>query len=267
MDPFPNTIFARLCFLLLFCLSLPSQSSELDSENLERLLSLSGIDQQTTDLAFATEQALDRLPQVKTQPSATDGAVNSLKLEISNPTIVLGNVKAELLKTLSNEEAKSLIKWFESPVGVKVARARTAASRNEGLYQQDRNDYLRSAGKERAKLIDELLTESNMVDHAMELQATVGKAVAVVSLLPKLKKRFKIAELEKQIEAQKSYMRKLLRQQLAQSTLYAYRELTDNELKQHIEMIKTPAVQRFHQAMTDGAKHSYESAIVRAIDY
>lgn len=177
---------------------------------------------------------------------------------------IYARVISTLLDNFNREKLLKVIEFSGSPLGKKMtefeveagnldAAAKMAAFFNEIKFNPPQ--------PRRMDLVKELNSATGSSEKALEISLAISSvfAKAKVQLLPP-QKRYSTGELELQLRQKKEMLRPALEAQTEQVFLYTYRNATDGELSEYIDLIKSDAVKWFN----DTTSSSLIGALIEA---
>ena len=256
-----------MLFLLLVC-ALPA-GSQVDSNRLvQELFAKSGLDQLVEQLpmivqqgmhqAFAQDPNLQRIP-TRTVREIMDAAADAYEAQKLR-NIMLGSFAGKM----DEAEIKSVIRWLDSPTGVKCTDLEKNSLNPEALQGLGRfaeEIQKKPPRPERLKLIGELDRATKATATSVEIFINSNLAVATaISLSLPQETPMPLAEIRKKFETGRAAIENALQEQTRISLLYTYRSLSDGEIQEYIDMADSPAgrkfnavgIEAFQKAMVEG---------------
>ena len=103
------------------------------------------------------------------------------------------------------------------------------------------------------------MTESG-VEVAISTQAAVVLAMVASSSVDR---RRSLTELRRELEKTRPQLEAEIKAQIAMLLLYTYRNATDDEIRQYIELSTTPAGSKYHSSMTAAIKKALTKSSIR----
>lgn len=256
-----------ILFLLLVCV-LPADSQNDQSPLLQELFAKSGLDQlierlpmivqQGMHQAVTQDQNLKRLPAQAVQElmDAAAGAYESQKLR--------GIMLRSFAGKMDDAEIRSVLRWLDSPTGVKCTDLEKRSLTPEGLQGLSRfaEEIQKKAPRpERVTLIEELdrATQATATSVEIFINSNLAVATAASLSLPQ-QSPLPLSEIRKRLEAGRAAIENALEAQTRVSLLYTYRSLSDSEIKEYIDIATSPAgskfnavgIEAFQKAMVEG---------------
>jgi len=256
-----------ILFLMLVCV-FPADSQDDKNPLVLELFAKSGLDQLTERLpmivqqglhqAFAQDENLKKLPTQTFQEimDAAASAYESQKLR----NIMLRSFAGKM----DDAEIRSVIRWLDSPTGVKCTDLEKQSLTPEGFQELSR--FAEEIQKKpprpaRLKLIGELdrATKATATSVEIFINSNLAVATAVALSLPQ-ENSMLLSDFKKKLETSRAAIENALQEQTRISLLYTYRSLSDSEIKEYIDIATSPAgskfnavgIEAFQKAMVEG---------------
>lgn len=174
-------------------------------------------------------------------------------------------IVADLQAQLSGPELQSVHDWYTTPVARKISAAEIAASSPEAWQEiQARAPELneRFQGSPKAAMFDRFdraarATEST-VDTSIAVQLGLASAMAAFS-----PDSASYEQLRQRIESQRSTLRGVIGQQVYDSYLYTYRNISAQELELYLNFLESPAGSAFARVVTNSIQQAITEPMVR----
>jgi len=211
--------------------------------------------------------------QTKSQLAARRGKTSdelALKLveaaeEAYRPEALQDEIARDVARRLQVKDMKVALAWLDTDIGRRITLAEEAASSADdaavGKFMQGLKDRKPTAA--RVSLITAIIEASDAEDLAVRgLQAiALGVALGMDSTLPN-ERRLGLARIEKRVKAElpKEKLKQELRAAMLSTSLYAYRELPDEDLRPYVAFLRSAAGKRYSDQMTE----AFMGAVVRA---
>jgi len=211
--------------------------------------------------------------QTKSQLAARRGKTSdelALKLveaaeEAYRPEALQDEIARDVARRLQVKDMKVALAWLDTDIGRRITLAEEAASSADdaavGKFMQGLKD--RKPTGARVSLITAIIEASDAEDLAVRgLQAiALGVALGMDSTLPN-ERRLGLARIEKRVKAElpKEKLKQELRAAMLSTSLYAYRELPDEDLRPYVAFLRSAAGKRYSDQMTE----AFMGAVVRA---
>ncbi len=268
-----NLLIATLWATLLVstAFSAPAGASEISDASLNGLLEASGIrtvvsqfpDQLRMRMQAARQQ--DRL--IHGLPSMSDDDYRALvdtMVDAFRPAFILKAIGNEVRQSVSEQDAGTMLAWYDSPLGKKISRAEDDSETPQATRDMAKSAQKLMADKQRvafALKLDQLL---HMTDMSIQVQANTRVAMLVAFSTKKNEHQpANLKALRNRITAGLQKKRYKIRQSVVLSVLYAYRQIDMKALEQYRAFLGTPAALSFNQALMAGM----DAGMSRAIDH
>lgn len=264
---------SKICLLVLLLSLAPIHSYALNP-NGSAVLELyvkSGMEEQLAQLPSVLRDAFDRSLQEDEQTRNLPKNVQStLRASIATafaPEALKKTIVGELGEKLPINDIEEVLKWLDSPLGMKCTRLEEAAGTPEG--QADMQKYaarLQSSppSAERLKIQRELDTATKNTESAVDvaIQTQLAVALAMMATLPAEQQR-SLDDLSREMEKLRPTIESSVRSETFLSDLYTYRSLTDAEIRQYIDFAKSPAGAKYHTVSIAAFKRAFLESSVK----
>ncbi len=210
---------------------------------IDRLIERSGIYEQVDLLSSQLQaqmqewadsglQKAESLPEILSQFSKSD----ALKDKIRN----------KFNASISMEDAQEVLKWYESPLALRITQLEKQTATPEAMMamqQQAENLYSQT---QRVEMIQKLDVATKATDASM-------KMVEDLTIVTKIRSTpgVSIEEISSQAREDIEQYRDEYKKMTILSFLYAYQNLTDEELAQYIGFAESDLGQRYNKAVMD----------------
>lgn len=215
-------------------------SPRIFENNIHRCIELSGMNQFIDafpgyiDAQIAQRKITSKNPEL-------DEKVAMLIKDSFDSSLANQNLYEHLKKNMNQKLLRNVLHWLETPLARKVTKAENEASSAEAQAELLR--YLadlqtNSLPSERIALIQNMVKKGKFVEHNVNLAISVmeGMLHSFYVALPEDKKPPK-KEIDKIISQMKPVLEKVMRQQTILSSLYTYRNISNDELEQYIKFL------------------------------
>ena len=188
--------------------------------------------------------------------------------EAFRPELLQDAIARDVARRLQVEDMKAALAWLGTDLGRRITLAEEAASNTDdeaiARYMQRLKETKPTAA--RVSLINEVIEATYAEDLAVRsMQAmALGVALGMDSTLPR-ERRLGMARIEKEVNAAlpKEKVKQELRATMAATSLYAYRELPDDDLRRYVEFLRSPGGKRYSDEMTQALMDALVRASVR----
>lgn len=166
-------------------------------------------------------------------------------------------------ESLTNKQLEEVHAWYQTPVAQKISRAEIAASAPAAWSEvRSRAGELNEAykGTIREKLFDRFdrasrATETT-VDTTIAVQLGLATAMAALS-----SDSVHYEHITKRLENQRPMLRGMVGQQVYDSYLYTYRDISLQEMNLYLEFLESDAGGKFTRVVTDSIQESITAPI------
>lgn len=214
--------------------------------------------------AMLTEGITQGLSQTGELDPMLKGAITGMVGQAFNSRKIRGQVIADLDRGLSNDALKTVLDWYQAPLGEQITGLESGAAQPSAWREIERrgpqliSEYKGTAREQLFSQFDRAsrATES-AVDTAIAVQVAFGTAMAAFN-----GQDADFDRIRDQVESQRTMLSGMVEQQVYAAYLYTYRELSDDQLKSYIEFMQTREGNRYNEVVTD----SVQQAIIRPIE-
>ncbi|KPV41179.1 hypothetical protein AN478_04605 [Thiohalorhabdus denitrificans] len=215
------------------------------------LMDKSGLDTTISYLPDQFHQGIDQASQSSPLPAEAQAAMRKATDEVFAPEVIREEVHARIVDRVSKENMQEVMRFLNTELGRKVVSLEEAAASPEAsqkaLQQVStlRRQY-RENNPERLQLVDDYIatTRANKftTDFVVNMQ-TALTAGMLQALSPE--QAPPVDEIRKQIEQNRFQIEGQVGQMLSAQFLYAYRDATNQELRDYLEFLGSPAGEMF----------------------
>ena len=252
------TLLATL--LAATALAVPARAAEISDASLHRLLALSGIQDLVSQfpsmLRLRMEQARQRDRFVHGTASMSGDDYRELEdtmAEAFKPAGILKAIGDAVRKSVSEQDARTMLAWYDSALGKKISKAEDDSSNPSAYREMTRSVHALLANQKRvifAMKLDNLL---HMTDMSTRFQANAAVAVFVAFSTEKNAHRpANLKAFKHRIAAGLEKKRYRIRSGVILSTVYTYRKIDMASLGKYRAFLESPAALRFNHALMTG---------------
>lgn len=239
-------------------------ASEISDASLHKLLVLSGVDKQVRQfpplLRMGMEQARQQLAKqaaaAHKKPPLTDAYINDLENAATRafePDGILQAVTKQIRRSISEEDARKMLVWFNSGTGKRINKAEEDASTPAAYRQMASMAKTLLADKPRVQFARELDELLHLTDTTMRLQENTSAAMYVAfSTANHPDQPVHVEAFRQKLEAALKPMRPKLVQVTILSSVYTYRNIDMASLNKYLAFLKTKRSLRFNDSLTAG---------------
>ncbi|PLX97550.1 MAG: hypothetical protein C0622_12810 [Desulfuromonas sp.] len=239
-----------------------SIAAPVTANTVEKILNLSGINKQLTELPKMIKHGLDQARQQN--PSITESDLAGMKKVIDEafiPDEFIHAIGSEISANLSENEANQLVTWFESSMGREITSAEVEAT-TPGAFQnmlaEAQTLFSDTTRVSIVQKIDNLLGATDM-----SVQIQLDTAIAVFTSLTSSLGETQGALVETfkaQLEAQKEQMRKNTEQLTLLTFLYYYKDIDPKTLNEYVNFLGNPNTLKFSDCVKTGTKTAFDKS-------
>lgn len=237
--------------------------SATDSDKLDKVLDFSGTVEQMTRIPEDTKASLDSIiPLIK------DEATKKKQIEVNKALYTSMtkfrsklDFKEELANALTEESLNQLYEWYISPLAKKITKLETEEQK---LGIQGLNEYVQSLEKnlpsqQRSQYIGMIVKESKVLVNAFEGQKIIALGVKIrENNSLHADKKLKVVDIVKQVEMESDQKNKQVANIIVLQYFRAFESLSNEELLQYINFLKSQPAQRLMQITSQGSIKFYQ---------
>ncbi len=266
-------MFAKvwLWTVLLFLLTNIAYAQNPNDAILQELYLKSGMQKQVEQVPLIIRASFDQVAagddQIQKLPANLVSSMKRLAPEAFNPKSLKNIVLAELKAKLMDSEVKEVLKWLDSPIGIKITRLEEAASTPEAFNEmQQYVSQLQKAppSPQRLEILRNLDSavkgNENAVDIAINTQIAI--TLAIMATFP-LEQQRPLDDVAREMEKNRPAIEAEVRAQGFISMLYAYRSLTEEEIKRYTNFLTSPAGSKYQSVATAAFKKAFLEGSVK----
>ena len=251
---------AWLGMLLLSLLPVLANAQDQHEALVQELYGKSGLEKQMQEVPLSIQAGLDQLPitgnRLPKPPPKVIPLMKALAPEAFAPERLKAAILPELRAKLTNQDLKTVLRWLDSPLGIKCTRLEEDTSTPETYAESHK--YAEKLEKspqtaERLKVLRKFDAAVRATKHSVEIVINMQAALAlgINASLPKEQQR-PLADISREIEKQRPEIEAAMKMEMLVSQLYTYRSLTEAEIQQYIKFASSPAGLKYH-AVADAA--------------
>ena len=154
----------------------------------------------------------------------------------------------DLSSSLTEKQLKAVGEWYETPLASKISKAEinaTSPSAWRKMEQGANEMQAKYRGSERAKLFTRFDKAARATESTVD--ATIAVQTGLMTAISAMQgpDGAEFEQIQKMMEAQRDQMRAMVAQQVYDSYLFTYENLTVDELKDYIGFLETDAGSAF----------------------
>ncbi len=208
--------------------------------------------------AMMSQGIRDGLKQSGQVPPMVADTIGYVISNSFNPQKIERTVADRLQAELSNAQLQAVTDWYDKPVAQKIARAEVAASAPAVWPQVSAQaDKLaqRFGNTERAKNFVRFdraaRATQSAVDTSIAVQLGLASAMSAFS-----SDSVNFETLKKRIESQRPALKGIVEQQVFNSYLYAYQDISGAEMEQYLKFLESDAGAAFTRVVSSGVQQA-----------
>lgn len=253
----------KLVMAMFICLASPLSVGAVSDKSLDRLVELSGLEEQVSQFPAVIKAGVYQAIQEGEETSAEEQLVllNSVDKAIV-PSQMLKSIKESLASTLSEREVNDLLFWYDSELAKEITEAEMRASTPEafqGVINEAATLVQRADLIEYSRQLDLLL---GMTDKTVELQEKSSTAVYLAMMtVMQPGEPVDVSPLKQQLESMRAQMRADTEQMVILSFAYTYKSLDKEKLEKYKLFLSTPSATKFNKFVMNSMFGELEVAI------
>lgn len=252
---------------ILLCLSTLCYA-EVSDESLNKILDLSGLTKQVNQLPGVIKSGMEQAKQQGTpMPDAEyDLLVMSADQSIL-PTEILADIRSSLKETISEEEAKHLLVWYESDLGKEITNAEESAATPEAYQQMMQSAESLLENTELIEYAVRLDTLLGATDMALDLQEHTGIAVySAIMTAMQPDTPLDIESFKARMDAESAQTHEAVEQMVIISMAYTYQKIEMDKLIKYEAFLNEPTTKKFSKAVEGSLNQAIKTSISKWAD-
>lgn len=219
------------------------------------------VEQYPAMLSQGIREGLKQRGQVPPMVADTVGYVVSSSFSADK---IEQQIITDLQAQLTDEQLQAVSEWYQTPVARKISSAEIAASAPEAWPQVQASApelNRKYKGTRKAEVFDRFDRAARATESAVDTTIAVqlGLAAAMSALSSE---SMHYEQLERRIENQRGMLRGVVGQQVYDSYLYTYENISAQELELYLDFLESPAGKQFSQVVT----RSIQQAIMEPVE-
>lgn len=208
--------------------------------------------------AMMSQGIRDGLKQTGQVPPMVADAVGYAVSNSFNPQKIEQQVAVRLQAELSNEQLQAVADWYNTPVAQKISRMEVAASA-PAVWPQisaQADQLAQRFGKtDRAKSFVRFDRASRATQSAVD--TTIAVQLGLASTMAAFSSdSVNFETLQNRIESQRPVLKGVVEQQVFNSYLYAYQDISGAEMEQYLSFLESDAGAAFTRVVSSGVKQA-----------
>jgi len=219
------------------------------------------VEQYPAMLSQGIREGLKQRGQVPPMVADTVGYVVSSSFSADK---IEQQIITDLQAQLMDEQLQAVSEWYQTPVARKISSAEIAASAPEAWPQIRAHApelNRKYKGTRKAEMFDRFDRAARATESAVDTTIAVqlGLATAMSALSSE---SMHYEQLERRIENQRGMLRGVVGQQVYDSYLYTYEDISAHEMGLYLDFLESPAGKQFSQVVTS----SIQQAIMEPVE-
>src|SRR5690554_2594064 len=219
------------------------------------------VEQYPAMLSQGIREGLKQRGQVPPMVADTVGYVVSSSFSADK---IEQQIITDLQAQLTDEQLQAVSEWYQTPVARKISNAEIAASAPEAWPQIQASApelNRKYKGTPKAEMFDRFDRAARATESAVDTTIAVqlGLATAMSALSSE---SMHYEQLERRIENQRGMLRGVVGQQVYDSYLYTYEDISAQEMGLYLDFLESPAGKQFSQVVTS----SIQQAIMEPVE-
>jgi len=208
--------------------------------------------------AMMSQGIRDGLRQTGQVPPMVADAVGYMVSNSFNPQKIEQRVAGRLQAELSNGQLQAVADWYNTPVAQKISRAEVAASAPAvwpKISAQADQLAQRFGDTDRAKSFVRFDRASRATQSAVD--TTIAVQLGLASTMAAFSSdSVNFETLQRRIESQRPVLKGVVEQQVFNSYLYAYQDISGAEMEQYLRFLESDAGAAFTRVVSSGVKQA-----------
>lgn len=255
----------KLAMLVVFFLLSSSGYASASDESLDKLLVLSGLSKQVGQFPGMIKAGMDQaMQQERSIPDSEYSLLIKSVDESILPSEIINEIKISLKSSISENDAKKLLAWYESELGKEITKAEENSSTPQAYQQMLQSAQSLLENKERVEFADRLDALLGATDMAMDMQKKSFLAVyTAIMTATQPDKPLNIEQFEAQLNTQHDQMRAATKQMVTISFIYSYQNIEAEKLKKYEGFLNDPATVHFNKVIIDSMSKGIETSMTK----
>lgn len=252
---FPSVRLIGLAVALFALTTGPAAAAGAVPASVDRLLELSGLTEQYSDMAEDMSRAMAQQREFFGMLSDEDFSyLTDRVITIVDPDVIISGIKEEIQQSLSEEDLQKLLTWYTSDLGQKITEAEVAASTQAAHRQMMALKQLQLTKTDRvayARRFDELLQLSTFALEYNKLQQQ-AMVVALNEILG-AESAIDPVQFRRNLDMHDQDILEEAKEMIAVSIVFTYRWLSDEELEEYFRFNSQEHSLKLSRAVFQGA--------------
>lgn len=254
---------------LVVAVTMSATAKPLDEQKANELMVASGASAMLDDMSESMSKGLKE--SMDGSMSATDQQIIADTYAATfTPAKLKSFMQGEMRASLSSEDADALLEWYRSATGRKFVAADTKPGANameQGTIMRKGMDELSRTSKKRAALYKEYVRASRQGELAATLVLRMTGAMAVAaSKVQGMADPSVVAGVLKKLEASRPAIVDQMDALGFANAVLRYKPMSDTEVEALVSFEKTPAEQKFSEAVVRGLDRAMTSGMTGLVE-
>jgi len=246
-------LLAVLSVLLLIALqALPQPARAADRTRIESFLQVTGFDVALDAIGQSASAAPTMLG---INPGAFGAEWERLSAQVFDAKVMRGLALELLQPTLKDDWLDHAMAFYRSDLGKRLVAAENAAQENEDNKAEEEAgakllDQMRAEGAPRAALLSEMIDVIGGIDASVRaLQEIQYRFLTAASAAGVIELRTDSDGLRAMLDQNRDDLAAAIRISSLNKSAYTYRDFTDDEIRQYIDALKAPEMQKVYELL------------------
>jgi hypothetical protein len=251
-----------LLFIMILC-PFTAWSGDISKGSLDKLMALSGLNRQVSDLPAIVQSNVDASSQQESSVMPDDVSADLTK-EIKkafSASEILNVIGLEIKQNLSESEARSMLEWYESDIGKKIIKAEEAASTPAAQDEMMRNATILIGDQNRLALAEKIENILHATDISIQInEGTAFAAFTAFSIVKEPGQREDVKVFKSGLSEKMQTMKSHIQEMVIVSNIYIYKDIDTAGIEKYIKFLESPAARKFNNALTKGIEKALKQA-------
>lgn len=240
--------------------ALPVMSAVPAEHDVEKLMRASGTWQQIEQVPALIISGFE---QARTQGAPMSDADLAIMVKAAEQAYLaehfLNKIRRALRDSMTAEEVREMLTWYESDLGKRVSQAEMNATTVDAMTEMMANAEALLENKDLVALsarLDALLNWTQMVVTIQEFQSEAVYTAVFSAIAPG--RPINIEEYRARLASERGSLEEQTRQLLALSSAYTYRDIDLDSMAEYERALATPSARKFNQVMVQAIVDGYK---------
>ncbi|RUM41953.1 MAG: hypothetical protein DSY70_00290 [Desulfobulbus sp.] len=255
-----------LLLLLITTLSTNVLAKEISQGSLDRLMNLTGLNAQMSLSPEAIAAGFESVLKQKGAPVANDRVITTKKLlrSVFNPSLILADIKKNIQRDISEQEASELLNWYNSDAGKLITRREIDASRPGAVNEMLSQASSLFANKKLIDIVNRIDTVAKVSETVFLFSKNTLQSLVLSSTIatnPSISEqgiknlKIKLSEQDEQLQAK-------TKENSLMSLAYAYQNVDEQILEKYIAFLQQESSQKLTSDVLQSLRLTYQKALI-----